>query len=59
VGDEVKAMEFSFEMLWIVGIVILGVVVFFFATRQRRLTPHERARTDKVAHENWGKEEIR
>jgi hypothetical protein len=52
-------MEFPFEMLWIVGIVILGVVIFFFATRQRRLTPRERARTDKVAHENWGKEEIR
>jgi hypothetical protein len=52
-------VEFSFELLWLVGIVILGVVIFMFATRQRRLTPREQARSDKVAHENWGKEEIR
>ena len=39
--------------------IILGVVIFIFATRQRRLTPREQAWSDKVAHENWGKEEIR
>jgi len=48
-----------FELTWIVGIVLLGIVLFVFATRQRRLSAAQRAETDKAARENWGKENVR
>jgi hypothetical protein len=47
-----------FELTWVFGIVLLGIVLFVFATRQRRLSPTERRETDKAARENWGKENV-
>jgi hypothetical protein len=49
---------FSFELLWIPGIILLGIVMFVFATRQRRLTASERKASDAAARENWGKENV-
>lgn len=49
----------SFEFIWIIGIVLLGAAIFFFGTRQRPLTGREREKSDQVARENWGKENVR
>ena len=50
-------------LLWalviIGGPVLLGLVVFLYSGRRRRRTPGEKAVSDQVARENWGKEEIR
>ncbi len=46
-----------FEFTWLIGIVILGAVLFY-ATRQRRLRGAERERSEQAAKENWGKERI-
>jgi cbb3-type cytochrome oxidase subunit 3 len=48
-----------FEMTWVFGIVLLGIVLFVFATRQRRLSAAQRKETDKIARDNWGKENVR
>lgn len=48
-----------FEMSWIFGIVLLGIVLFVFATRQRRLSGAERQASDEAARQNWGKENVR
>ncbi len=50
---------FSFELLWIPAIVILGIVLFVFATRQKRLNASERKVSDQAARDNWGKENVR
>jgi hypothetical protein len=50
--------DIPFEAVWPFGMVLLGIVLFVFATRQRQLTRREREASDKVARENWGKEEI-
>jgi hypothetical protein len=47
-----------FEFTWAIGIIVLGLVIFFFATRQRRLKGAERQMSDQAARRNWGKEEI-
>jgi hypothetical protein len=52
-------LGFSLELLWIPAIVLLGIVLFFFASRQKRLTPTEQQQSDKAARENWGKENVR
>ena len=41
------------------GIVLLGLLIFFFGDRLRPLAPEERKRSDAAARENWGKEEVR
>ena len=41
------------------GPVLLGLAVFLYSGRRRRLTPGQKATADQVARENWGKEEIR
>jgi hypothetical protein len=48
-----------FELTWVLGIVLLGIVLFVFATRQRRLSAAQRQQSDKAARENWGKENVR
>jgi hypothetical protein len=49
-------------LLWalviIGGPVLLGLVMFLYSGRRRRLTSGEKAVSDRVARENWGKEEI-
>ena len=47
-----------FEATWVFAIVVLGIVLFVFATRQRRLSATQRQETDKAARENWGKENV-
>jgi hypothetical protein len=47
------------EVSWAIGIAILAIVIFVFATRQRRLKGAEREMSDKAARENWGKENVR
>jgi len=50
-------------MIWAIVIVggplLLGLAIFLFGTRRRRLNRVEREIADERAHENWGKEEIR
>jgi hypothetical protein len=50
-------------IIWAIGIggglVALGLVVFLFGDRQRRLTKREKEVSQQTARENWGKEEIR
>lgn len=48
-----------FELTWVLGIVLLGIVLFVFATRQRKLSAPQRRQSDKAARENWGKENVR
>lgn len=48
-----------FELTWAIAIIVLGLAIFFFATRQRRLKGAEREMSDQAARRNWGKEEIR
>ena len=47
------------EVAWVLGIALLGGVMFYFGTRQRRLSRAERERSDAVARHNWDKEEVR
>ncbi|HEV2560150.1 MAG TPA: hypothetical protein VGU45_16125 [Microvirga sp.] len=49
----------SIEFVWIFGLILLGAVMFFFGTRPRPLSGAERKRSDEVAKENWGKENVR
>lgn len=50
-------------MLWglvvVGGPLLLGLAIFLFGARRRRLSQTERTIADQQAHENWGKEEIR
>ncbi len=41
------------------GPVLLGLALFLFGFRRRRLNQTERTIADQQAHQNWGKEEIR
>ncbi|HEX2555649.1 MAG TPA: hypothetical protein VHL98_18270 [Microvirga sp.] len=47
------------EFIWIIGLALLGGAMFYFGSRQRRLSRAEQARSDAAARQNWGKEEIR
>jgi hypothetical protein len=47
-----------FEATWVFAIVVLGIVLFVFATRQRQLSATQHQQTDKAARENWGKENV-
>ena len=54
-----KDLAMAIEFFWIIGLVVLAAAIFYFGTRQRRLTRAEQKRSDQAARENWGKEEIR
>lgn len=41
------------------GPLLMGIVLYLFAGRRRRLTLEERRMADERTRENWGKEEIR
>jgi hypothetical protein len=41
------------------GPILLGLIVFFFGQRHRRLTQGEKQASQQAARENWGKEQIR
>jgi hypothetical protein len=41
------------------GPLLLGLFMYVFGQRRRRLTQTQRDMADKTAHENWGKERIR
>jgi hypothetical protein len=47
-----------FEFIWLIGIIVLGAAIFF-GTRRRPLSRAERERSEQVARENWGKENMR
>jgi hypothetical protein len=47
------------EWVWLVAIVVLGLALFAFGTRQRKLSRAERERADQATRENWDKEEVR
>jgi hypothetical protein len=47
------------EFFWIIGLVVLAAAIFYFGTRQRRLTRAEQKRSDQAARENWGKEKVK
>lgn len=40
------------------GVILLGLLIFFFGERLRPLSPAERQRSDEAARRNWGKEEV-
>jgi hypothetical protein len=46
------------EFIWIFAIVLLGAALFF-GMRKRPLSRRERERSEQVARENWGKENVR
>ena len=52
-------MGSGMEFVWVIGLALLGGALFYFGTRQRRLSRAERAHSDAVARQNWDKEEIR
>jgi cyanate permease len=41
------------------GPLLLGIFMWVFSSRRRRLTQNEQQISDEAAHENWGKERIR
>ena len=58
-------MEWDIADGWIWGFVIIGgplligIFMWVFGQRRRRLSQTEQKVADKAAHENWGKEQIR
>ena len=40
------------------GIILLGLLIFFFGNRLRPLSSHERKRSEEAVRENWGKESV-
>ena len=40
------------------GPLLLGIFMWVFSSRRRRLTQNEQQISDEAAHENWGKERI-
>ena len=50
---------FIWALVIVGGPVLLGLAIFLFGARRRRLNRVERTIADQQAHENWGKEEIR
>jgi hypothetical protein len=40
------------------GPVLLGLVLFIFGERRRRLTRAEKTIAEQTTRENWGKEEV-
>ena len=47
------------EWTWILGIVALGIALFVFGTRQRRLSRTERRRTEEATRELYDNKEAR
>ena len=41
------------------GPLLLGIFMWVFSSRRRRLIQNEQQISDEAAHENWGKERIR
>jgi hypothetical protein len=41
------------------GPLLMGILMYVYGSRRRRLTPTEQKVSDQTAHENWGKERIR
>ena len=41
------------------GPLLMGLFMYIFGQRRRRLTPNEQRASEQGAHENWGKERIR
>jgi len=57
-------MEWDIADGWVWALVIvggpllIGIFMYVFGNRRRRLTAHEREVSDQAARENWGKERI-
>ena len=51
-------MDGGMEIAFFAGVVLLGGAMFFYGTRQRRLSRAERDKGDAAARANWGKEEV-
>lgn len=49
----------SFEVFWVLAVVVLGVALFFFGTRIRPLSRAQRERSEQAAREKWGKEKVK
>ena len=45
-------------LIFIGGLVLLGVAIFLFGDRLRPLNRAERQRSEEAARENWGKEKV-
>lgn len=41
------------------GPLLIGIFMYVYGSRRRRLTKEERKISEQGAHENWGKERIR
>jgi hypothetical protein len=41
------------------GPLLMGILMYVYGSRRRRLTATEQKVSDQVAHDNWGKERIR
>jgi hypothetical protein len=41
------------------GPLLIGIFMYIFGERRRRLSATEQKISDQTAHENWGKERIR
>ncbi|WP_162820521.1 hypothetical protein [Microvirga calopogonii] len=41
------------------GPLLIGIFMAVYSSRRRRLSRVEQEVSDRVAHENWGKEQIR
>lgn len=41
------------------GPLLIGIFMYVYGSRRRRLTEEERKISEQGAHENWGKERIR
>jgi hypothetical protein len=58
-------MEWDIADGWVWALVIIGgplligIFMFVFGNRRRRLSKTEQKISDEVAHKNWGKERIR
>ena len=58
-------MEWDIADGWVWALVIvggpllMGIFMWVYSSRRRRLTPNEQRISDEAAHENWGKERIR
>jgi hypothetical protein len=41
------------------GPLLMGILMYVYGSRRRRLSPAEQKVSDEAAHKNWGKERIR
>ncbi len=51
-------MDGGMEIAFFAGVILLGGAMFFYGTRQRRLSRAERDKGDAAARANWAKEEV-